>query len=113
MRALNLEDESLQNLIKAIVAEAVIETKSGGVLSKLGGDVRGAVVGAATTTALTAAGPEAAATYIQLVAALEPYMAQLITAWHGPDSNIKSTIDWVMLRLRMNPNQDERSKNSE
>lgn len=62
LRALNLVDESLQNLIKAIVAEAVLEAKGGGILSNIRGDVRGAVVGIVTTAALTSAGPDVAET---------------------------------------------------
>lgn len=113
IRALNLEDESLQNLIKAIVAEAVIERQGGGILSKIGGDVRSAVVGGAVGATANALGPEVAANYSQLVTALEPYMGQLLTAWHGPDSNIKSTIDWVMLHLRINPQSDDEAQNVE
>ncbi|MCP5085551.1 MAG: hypothetical protein GY952_01910 [Rhodobacteraceae bacterium] len=106
LRALNLEDESLQNFIKAVVARAVIETKDPDSVAKvLGGDVRGAVVGAAVSATLVAGGPELAQSASQLLSVMEPSVSQALAGWYGSESKLKEVIDWVLLRRRLNPEQ--------
>lgn len=99
MRADRITQESLENLIKVIVAEAIAQQRDS-LVSKVGGDVRSAVVGAAVGSAMTALGPTVAATYPQLVAALQPHIAALMAAWHGAGYPVKEAADWVVARLR-------------
>lgn len=96
LRADRLTQESLENLIKAIVAEAIAQERGSSTLSALSGDTRAALVGAAVGTVW----PEVAATYPQLVAALQPHFAALLAAWHGKDYPVSRAVEWVMARIR-------------
>ena len=107
LRALFLEDESLQNMIAQIVSQAVIDASHQGLGSKVLADLRGVAVGGVAVAAAAALGPEIATNYPQLVTVLEPYIAQSMNIWHGPDSNIKNAADWVKLWFKHNPSEDD------
>jgi hypothetical protein len=100
MRAGRIEVESLENLIKAILTEAILEARGESTLVKVAGDVRAAAVGTVAVGAATLAGPALATTYPQLVAALQPHMAALMAAWHGKDYPVTQAVEWVMRRIR-------------
>ena len=100
LRADRLTQESLENLIKAIVAEAVAQQRGTSLLSRLSGDARGAVVEAVLIGGAVAAWPQVAATYPQLVSALQPHIAALHTAWHGADYPVSKAVEWVIAKVR-------------
>ena len=96
LRAVRITEESFENLIKAVVTQAIIEARSDTFGAKIVGDVRSAVVGAI----VVAGGPTIAATYPQLVTALQPHIAALLGAWHGKDYPVSQAVEWVMAKVK-------------
>ena len=99
LRDLAVGQDSLENLIKAIVAQAIIETRSETLLSKIGGDARGTAVEVVMVGGAVAVGQNPAE-FAQLVSSLQPQLAAMLSAWHGADYPVTKAIDWVKGRLR-------------
>lgn len=100
IRAQRIEEESLENLIKEIVTQAIIEARRTSFLGRVTGDVRGAVVEMGVVAGGVAVGPELAATYPELVMALQPHISALLAAWHGKDYPVSDAVNWVMAKVR-------------
>jgi hypothetical protein len=100
IRAQRIEAESLENLIKAVVTQAIIEARGPSFLARVKGDVRGAVVEMGVVAGGVALGPQLAATYPQLVMALQPHISALLAAWHGKDYPVSDAVNWVMAKVR-------------
>ena len=94
-RAAAIEKESLENLIKAIMVEAAKQTKDPSLIRTLAGDARGALVGAGVTAGLTLAGPQAAQSFLEVNQQLQPYISQLLSAWHGQGGTLQQGVDWL------------------
>lgn len=99
-RAMAIERESVENLIKVIVKEAVAEAQGQSLGSKIAGDARAAAVGTVVAGAATALGPQVAASYPDLVAALQPHIAAVLAAWKGEDYPLTQALNWVTNRVR-------------
>jgi hypothetical protein len=99
-RADVITQESVENLIKVIVAEAIAQQRGESLLSKVVGDSRAAVVGGAVGSAITQYGPAVATTFGQLVVAIQPQIGALMSAWHGAGYPVKEAADWVVARMR-------------
>lgn len=99
-RAMVVEQESFENLIKVIVAEAVAEAQGGSFGSKIAGDARAAAVGTVIGGTAAALGPQVAATYPDLVATLQPYVSAVLAAWKGEDYPLTQAMNWVTSRVR-------------
>ena len=99
IRALRIEEESLENLIKAIVTQAIIEARGPSSIGLVAGDVRAAAVGTGALAVGTALGP-LAATYPQLVMALQPHIAVLMAAWHGKDYPVSDAVKWIVAKVK-------------
>jgi hypothetical protein len=104
LRAMRIEIDSIENLIKEILAQATLDARDDTFLSRVAGDVRSAAVGAAVGSAISGAtaafGPELAATFPQLVHVMQAQILELIDALHGQGSNMAQSAEWVVARLR-------------
>ena len=104
LRAIQIERDSIENLLKEIIALGTIEARSDTFAARIVGDVRSAVVGGAVGAAMTGAGkilgPDAAASFAQMVQTLQPQIAALMTALHGQGSSLTHSADWVTAKLR-------------
>ena len=103
IRALEVERDSLDNLINRAVREALIQERSG-LSADITRDAQAAGVGAAAGVVLPGAaqqvGPFVAATFPQLVTALQPQMAALLACSHGADYPVRQAVDYVVWRVR-------------
>lgn len=96
LRATRIELDSIQNLLKALTAQGIIEARSEGFATKIAGDVRAATVGVAAT----ALGPEIAATYPELLTLLQPTIEALLSALHGHGTPLSQGVEWVVGKMR-------------
>lgn len=94
-RAIVITQESFANLVTEIVTRAVAEAGQESFAKKIGGDVRSALVGAGVGGATAALGPEVAATYPELITALQPYINAVLSALHGKDYPVTQAANWV------------------
>jgi len=99
-RAIAIESESFENLIKVIVAEAVAEAQGESLGKKIAGDARAAAVGTVVAGTATILGPQVAATYPDLVATLQPSISAVLAAWKGEDYPLTQAMNWVTNRVR-------------
>ncbi|MDJ0823836.1 MAG: hypothetical protein QNJ09_18775, partial [Paracoccaceae bacterium] len=99
LRALSVERDSLDNLINRAVREALIQER-GGLADDLAGDSRAAAVGVVLQDAAKVSAPFVAATFPQLVTALQPHMAAALASTHGADYPVKQALDYVVWRVK-------------
>lgn len=100
-RALGIEDETLRNVIRFAVAEAMAETKDKGkFLGMLATDVRSAAVGVVVLGIAQAVTPGLAPTYMALVAELQPYIGVYLASWPTPPGSMQQIVDYLMVKLR-------------
>ena len=100
LRDLAVGQVSLENLIKAIVAQAVIETRHESFLSKIADDARGAAVEAVMIGGGVLLAPHAPDAFAQLVSSLQPQLAAMMSTWHGADYPVAKALAWVKERIR-------------
>lgn len=97
-RADRITQESLENLIRLVVAEAIAQQRDPSLLAKVGADTRSAMVGGAVGSAMPAVVPVIANTFPQLVAALHPELAAVLSAWHGAGYPVTDALKWVVAK---------------
>jgi hypothetical protein len=91
-RALVIEQESLENLLKTVVTQAIVEVqRSEGIGEKIAGDVRATAVGTVAVGLAT--------NFPQLVTAIQPELGAVISAIHGTEFSLLQAIDYIKLRL--------------
>lgn len=106
LRAMKIEQESLENLVKAILVQGIRDSKDPSLMAKISGDMRGAAVGTVFAAGTTAMGPEIAATYPALVAQMQPYISALLSAMHGSDYPLADAVNYLTNKVRRNGEDD-------
>ena len=103
LRALRIEIDSVENLMKTLLAQATLEARNDTLVSRVVGDIRSAAVGAGVGSAITGAatlGPVASASFLQMIYVLQPQLADLLITLQGQGGTLSHSIDYVVSRIR-------------
>jgi Leucine-rich repeat (LRR) protein len=99
LRALRIEIDSIENLVKTLLAQATLEARNDTLVSRVVGDMRSAVVGAGVATTLPLA-PAAATSFLQMIYVLNPQLADLLNTLQGQGGTLSQSVDYVVSRVR-------------